>query len=393
MKKVFNLSFALFWIVLSFSCSEEEVVNYYKEGGDAPMQVKDFSVTPTPGGGIITYQVPEDPNLSYLKAVYEIQPEVFREAKTSIYNDTLKLVGFGDTDEHEVKVYSVGKNNKESDPVSVRFSPLTPPVRSIAETLKLTATFGGVQINFKNESQADISLVSLVDSTGTKFSPVNTFYTAAPEGNFAARGFESEEMKFAVFVRDRWNNKSDTLHKKLTPLYEELLPKNKWKSLELPNDAPPSKPKYALTKIWDGKTGFRGYASDRTLTMPKSITIDLGDKYVLSRGKLFQFGASHLYADGAVKKWEIWGSLKPDPDGSYDSWELLGTYEAFKPSGLPDGQTTAEDKNYAVNLGIDFTFDKIDTPIRFLRFRTLEDYGGGGLVTIAELTFWGQPVD
>lgn len=391
MKKLYNISLILSLFSILIGCSEEKVTNYYKEGGGTPMQITDFEVTPTPGGGIITYDVPDDPNLLYVKAVYEIQPDVFREAKSSVYNDTLKLVGFGDTDTHDVAIYSVGQNEKASEPVSVSVNPLTPPVKSILDILSLTVTFGGVEVEFKNDSQADVAFVTLVDSTGSNWDTAETFYTAAKEGSFATRGFRSKEYDFGVFVRDRWNNKSDTLFKTLTPLYEELIPKNKFSSVVLPNDAPAvSNP---VESVWDGELGYSGYNSNRSQPMPQWITIDLGAKYILSRLKLFSFGNEHTYRDGGVKSFEIWGSLDPDPDGSFDSWELLGSFEAFKPSGLPPGQFTAEDFNYAAILGDDFTFDSVNSPVRYIRFKTLEDFGGGGLVTISELTFWGQPVN
>jgi len=41
------------------------------------------------------------------------------------YTDTLALVGFGDTLSHDVKIYSVGKNEKESGPLSVNVKRLS----------------------------------------------------------------------------------------------------------------------------------------------------------------------------------------------------------------------------------------------------------------------------
>ncbi len=51
-----------------------------------------------------TYDLPKDPNLSYIKAVYEAQPGVFNETKSSYYTDTLALAGYGDTG-RKVKLY------------------------------------------------------------------------------------------------------------------------------------------------------------------------------------------------------------------------------------------------------------------------------------------------
>ncbi|ULT23120.1 DUF5126 domain-containing protein [Sphingobacterium sp. E70] len=48
------------------------------------------------------------------------------------------------------------------------------------------------------------------------------------------RGLKSREMKFAFYVRDRWLNKSDTLYTSLTPLEENLFPRQQFAALHLP---------------------------------------------------------------------------------------------------------------------------------------------------------------
>src|SRR5690554_3177325 len=79
---------------------------YIDKEASAPANVRDVTVENRPGGAVITYTLPDDPNLAYVKAVYEIRPGVLREAKSSLYIDTLELVGFGDTNEYPVNIYS-----------------------------------------------------------------------------------------------------------------------------------------------------------------------------------------------------------------------------------------------------------------------------------------------
>src|SRR3546814_17589064 len=107
-----------------------------------------------------------DANLSHVKATYEIRPGVFREAKASSYLDTLHLVGFADTLTHKVNISSVGRNENESDPITLTVSPLTPPVKSVFETLYTDATFGGVFVKFKNDTKADMGIPLLIATTG-----------------------------------------------------------------------------------------------------------------------------------------------------------------------------------------------------------------------------------
>lgn len=73
----------LLWSILILAvlwqgCTRETNA-YIDSKAPAPEQVSDVKITSTPGGAIITYKIPKDPNLLYVKAEYEIQPGVFRK--------------------------------------------------------------------------------------------------------------------------------------------------------------------------------------------------------------------------------------------------------------------------------------------------------------------------
>ncbi|MBC7423296.1 MAG: DUF4959 domain-containing protein [Ferruginibacter sp.] len=392
MKKVYSIIIlaAIIWC----SCTKGRV-DFLDANKAAPAQITNIKADQTPGGAVLTYKIPLDPNLSYVKAVYEIQPGVFREAKASRYTDSLKLVGFGDTLAHEVKVYSVGTNEKQSAPVAITVNPKTPPVKSVFKTVIFAAAFGGVSVSFKNPDKADLSIVIMRDTTGNNaWAIINTFYTAAISGNLSTRGLDSVPQKFALFIRDRWNNKSDTLYETLTPKYESQITKDTWNALVLPTDQTAiAGPWYNIENMWDGVPGGGTgniYASSNASHLPQWFTFDLGKKVLLSRFKMFTEGYDHCYTGSAVKIFELYGSNSPDTDGGWTKWQLLGAYHSFKPSGLPLGQRTAEDINYAHFLGEDFNFDTAPAPVRYLRWKTLETYASPGQVVIAELSFWGQ---
>jgi len=392
MKKIYFIG--LFVALLWYGCSKEGRLDFIDSSLPAPAQISAVKIDATPGGGILTYKLPADPNLAYVKAIYEIQPGVFREAKSSRFTDTLRLVGFGDTLKHAVKVYSVGNNEKQSEPISVEVTPKTPPVKSVFKTADFSETFGGVNVSFKNPDKADLAIVVLRDSTGNNnWVTVRTFYTAATAGDFAARGFESKPQKFAIFIRDRWNNKSDTLVKTLTPKFEVEIPKNTFSKLVLPTDQTElADPNYPVENIWNGLADRRLYASSNASSLPQWITIDMGKKVLLSRFKMWMEANNHCYTGSGLKNFELWGSNSPDPDGEWTQWTLFGNFTTFKPSGLPLGQKTAEDINYATNLGADFNFDVQPPAVRYLRLKSLETYSSPGQVVIMEMTFFGQIV-
>ncbi len=395
MKNISLITTAFLIAVCWFSCTEEGRIDHIDPSSPAPTQISDIKIQSKPGGAIISYEIPDDPNFSYAKAVYEIQPGVYREAKASLYTDTLTLVGYGDTLTHKVDIYSVGKNEKESAPLTINVKALTPPVQSVFKTINLVATFGGVQLSFKNVDKADLALTLMVDTTNTgDWTTVETFYTGAPEGVFSARGFEASEKKFAIFVRDRWLNKSDTLVKSLTPVFEEFIPKT-WKALNLPSDQiVGASTSYKIEYMWDGQmTAYVGvWASSNTSVLPQWFTVDLQQKVIISRIREHQQEAGHLYKSSAVKKFELWGSNNPDTNGGWNNWQLLGTFESFKPSGSPMGTNTTEDQNYGHFLGEEFSFDKLMPAVRYIRWKTLETYGSSGQVVIAEIDLYGQIV-
>jgi hypothetical protein len=392
-RKIYVLAACLI-VALGYSCSKEDKIGMVSDpNAPAPAQVSDVKIQETPGGAILTYKLPADPNLSYVKAVYEIQPGVFRESKSSIYVDTLSLVGYGDTQEREVKIYSVGRNEKASEPISMEFTPLTPPILSAYETLKINATFGGVSLNLDNIAQGNITIKLIVDSTGQNtWAPVNSFYTSASKAYFAQRGFKPEEKKFGVYLQDRWNNKSDTLISTLTPVLEEVITKDTFKEVKLPTDTYLYVESYSMPRIWDGKFQYNIFATPHTSPMPQWFTFDMGKKVVISRFKEWQYHESP-YSGSSVKKFELWGSNNPDADGGWNNWELLGTFESFKPSGRPQGSNTADDINYGVNNGEDFEMPAQVPAVRYVRFKTLETWGGGKQVVITELSFWGQVIN
>lgn len=390
---IYNFIFSVCAVIFLGGCTEDERLVHLDDGHPAPAQITDIVVEATPGGAVITYKLPNDQHLSYVKATYQIQPGIVRETKASRYYDTLRLEGFGNTATQEVKIFSVGKNEKASEPVVLNFTPLTPPVVSVFETIDLDATFGGVRVSFENESQANIAIVVMVDSSGLNtWAPLATFFTSSEQATYAARGLDDVEKKFALFVRDRWGNFSDTLFKTIKPLYEEFIPKNGFQLVRLPTDTWQHTFNYNIERIWDGITNNSEnvWIVSASHPVPQWFTVDLGLSATLSRMKVYQ-RANYPYIAPMIKEFEIYGSNNPGANGGWENWELLGTFTSVKPSGLPFGSTTTEDIQYAVINGEDFDFDGTMTvPVRYIRFKTLGTWAEGGGVQTSEISFWGQ---
>lgn len=362
----------------------------------APGPVTNVKVENISGGARISYSRPKDNNLLYVKAVYSIRTGVEREVKASYYQNNLTIDGFPDTLEYPVTLYAVSRGENSSTPVTISVKPLTPPVKEVFQQLKMSATFGGVRIDFVNKAEADIVISVLATDSTNELVPAETFYTKRKEGAFAARGFNTTKRKFAAFVRDRWNNHSDTLYAELAPIFEQKLEKTKFREVNLPTDTYEGHISSRVSKVWDDKLGGNGTTIFHTKPgsgLPQWFSMDMGVTATLSRFKLHHRDAetgAGCYTGGDPMVYEIWGSNDPATDGSWDSWTLLASCESVKPSGAPEGTVTTEDKQFATVDGEDFDFPVDVPPVRYLRFKTIKVWGVLDHMYISELTFWGN---
>ncbi|MEL7586455.1 MAG: DUF4959 domain-containing protein [Prolixibacteraceae bacterium] len=406
MKKMYTYIVTMSLIlILGHSCEEEGRLDHIDYSAAAPGQVHDITVKNNPGGATIKYSLPEDENLLYVKAEYEIRKGVVRESKASYYADSLTLDGFGDTRIYDVKIFSVGKNEKTSEPLIVQVNPQTAPVVLAAKELK--SAFGGVSVTIENRYETDLAIVLMTDTAGTGYwNTLQTFYTSAARRTFSYRGLDTTPARFAAYVRDRWNNISDTIEATLTPRYEEFIPKNDWREIHLPTDTYDpieGRAEYMLNRAFDGIINQANtmFATKTDAPMPQWATIDLGTTIIMSRLKVFhRSGAASGWTGANVKKFELYGSMNPSSDGSWDSsWISLGKFEASPPSGGVGPLITQADRDYASIEGIDFDLEANDfapdpfVPIRYIRFKTTETCNGpslSGSVWINELSFWGQ---
>jgi len=349
----------------------------------APDPVSNTQVQNTPGGAKITYTIPGNKDLMYIKAVFTTASGT-REVKSSVYNNFLKIEGYGDTLEHEVKLYAVNRADEQSEPVSVTIKPLEPPVITVRKSITTQADFGGMALKFLNPAEAEVSIHVLTDSAGS-WIPVNILYTKRASGIFSVRGFANVMRKFGVFVKDRWDNHSDTLEVSLVPLFEMELNRLLMKEQRYPSDAALIATDWNIAKLFDNLFPDISYHSAVGTGMPQWFTVDLGMVSTLSRCKMWQ-RAGNIFNYANVKKFEIWGSNSPSD--AWSSWTLLGTFEGLKPSGLPTGNISAEDISYAA-AGEEFVFPPGIPAVRYIRFKTTETWGGVAFVHINELRFWG----
>jgi hypothetical protein len=373
-------------MILLVSACEKETHEPVNTTGNKPDVLTHLNITNMPGAAKISYSLPDNKDILYVKAVYNIKSGQRREIRSSYYNNFLVVDGFGDSLAHDVSLYVVSRNEIASEPVVTKVKPLSPPMMNVRNTLLVKEDFGGINISFANETKADLAIVTLTPDSSGVFAPTDVHYTKLEGGNYSVRGFAATKRKFGFFVRDHWGNQSDTLIQEFVPIFEKLLDKASFREVKLPTDTDFGWG-YPISGLWNGTMW---HSADKLDGMPMSITFDLGVTAQLSRITLWQRPEEWIYLQNNVRKFEIWGSTNPASDGSWESWTKLVTHTVIKPSGLPVGQKTQDDIDAAV-AGEQMTVP-LDAPkVRYIRLKILRTWTDGGYAAnIQQMKFWGN---
>lgn len=405
--KMKGMKYIIFIGVILFclnSC-KEETVGQPSINSNQPDAISNPVVENIPGGAIITYDLPQENYLLGVKAVYVLNGEE-KYTNASMYTNKVKIEGYGSTDIQTVKLYTVDRSLNESEPVSVNIQPLTPPISTIFESIVMDKSFGGVYLKWENKNEADIAIYVMAEDSIGDMKVAEVIYSSAKEGSYGIRGFDTEEREFATYVRDRWNNHSDTLVRRLTPIFEERLDRTLHKRQPLPGDNLTEFPGWPFNNMFNGiEAGDEGWLTDLNAgtTLPVTFTVDLGTTTKLSRYKLWHRDGSFLFQHCNPRLWTVYGSatLTKDPtvyleyyqtDEYKQDWFYMGNFTPVRPSGTPDSSVpTADDKAYA-KQGFEFELPIDAPPIRYLRFTVYEVYALTD-VHISELAFWGGKLE
>ncbi|MDR1224004.1 MAG: DUF4959 domain-containing protein [Tannerella sp.] len=397
MKRICLFCMKACWILFlipAYSCDDIEK-SIPANDKTVPLQVENIEITPTSGGATLNYQLPVNGHILYVMAEYALADGIVRNMKSSRFGNSITLEGFPDTNPYNVDIYSVSSSGVKSEPVRKTFTPLLPPYRTAWNSLNVEPTFGGAKFSFENQDRANLKFVVVTpDSTGIYYQAY-THYTKLESGNFAIRGFDTQQRTFGVYTLDRWDNRSDTLFTEIEPWFEEELDKSRFVNARLPSDVyePHMNSGYSLEAIWNGVWGTGGaFHSQPNTGIPQWFTIDLRAKARLSRMKFYHrtsTGSDGQYNAGDPQIFELYGSntLADEWDSN---WVLLGHFESIKPSGTAG--FTDEDVQYACHDGEDFDFTNSE-PFRYIRYKTLKTWGGLSYIYIAELTFWGEVLE
>jgi hypothetical protein len=399
------LMIALIFIVL-YGC-QKDVIGPLGNNMTPPGTVSNVKVLNQSGQATLTYTLPTDDDIAYVKAEYTLLSGAKREVRASFYTSQMVVDGFGDTEVHTVTLRVVNKSEVPSAPITVQIKPLENAIQIAFRTMKVVAAFGGINVSLTNTAKANLSIIPMRQQGYKGWVPFDGIYTAAEVVSKNIRGLETVPVKIAVVIRDRFLNQTDTLFAEVTPLFEMPLAKSLYK--EMPGVIWPGDQKAnfsnngidatGIKRMWDGETVAWPSCAYTPPTItdqgPHSITFDLGQTAQLSRLVIWDYpetisARKTYFYRGNMKNFEIWGSANPNPDGSYDSWYKLGTYQSVKPSGLPYGEVSDEDLTTA-QAGFSWDLDINVPKLRYLRIKNLSNWQGTNFLLITEVQAYGNP--
>ncbi len=387
------INFILIIFAFLFSACDEKVLEPISASLGKPGMVADIQATPTPGGVEITYRIPDAEDILQVKGVYTLSNGKTYEATASFYENKLKIEGYNDVLGHDVKVVAVNRAQEESDPVTVTFTPLESSLSKVSKTMEIISAFGGAQYSWLNTDKAPLTFEFFAQDSLGELKNMKIITSQADTMKQALRGYKPEPRIFAAIIRDNWENASDTVFppgKTITPLFEEKLDKRKMSVMKLGSDA-------NFTN-WEGSDAYliddvyTNFGHSPSSSLPAAFTIDLGATAKLSRLVMHQRD-NMVYSWGNPKNFEVYGSdHRPDQSGDWSDWTRIMHCTIIKPSGSPVGTNTDEDVA-ALKAGHEFSFDLTQAPLRYIRIRILDTWGGSTFTHPAEVTFYGEVIN
>ena len=357
------------------------------------------NITPTNGGGIISYVLPEDSDILFVRAEYtnSLGVDVYRVS--SSHNNSIEIDGLNQNTPLQVRLFVVDENENMSQSVEVEFTPLPSFIFLVQESISITPDLGGVKLEWDNIAEKTVYVhLHIMNGDDVEIRILSS--NSASESIFV-RGLESVEMTFLTKVEDFDGNITDLEEKAtLTPLFEEMIDKSTW-SLVSSLSVDGNQWEGQTIAFWDDVVDTAETNSDNsyfiiwrdanggTLDWPLDIVINLNKNVRVHRFKVWQrafwyggpTGAPYYYQEENIRSFDLYAS-----NNSVD-WTLLGQFDIGDPSD--ENGNIPQDFIDAAAEGHDFDLEGVSEKFRYLKFSITSNYGSDTYVHGSEITLWG----
>ena len=388
------LSIFLFSLILLISCDENE-------SGDtvAPGSITIENIIPTNGGGIISYSLPGDSDILFVRAEYtnSLGDDVYRVS--SSHNNSVEIDGLNQDTPINVRLYVVDESQNISDPTEVEFTPLPSFIYLVQESISISPELGGVRIEWENIAEKTVYVhLHIVNGDDEE---IRILSSDKEFENISVRGLESVETTFLTKVEDFDGNITDLEEKAtISPLFEEMIDKSTWTlvdNLSVNGNAWEG----STVNFWDDVVDTAATNSDNSyfiiwrdqnggvLNWPLDIVINLNKNVQVHRFKVWQrafwyngpTGIPYYYQEENMRSFDLFAS------NNAQDWTLLGQFDIGDPSDQ-DGNIS-QDFIDAAAEGHDFDLEGVSDAFRYLKFSITSNFGSDTYVHGSEITLWG----
>lgn len=395
MKKVHFLSILSFVFLLLWSCESD------KAGDNSPPGVLTvLEVTPTNGGAVISYVLPADNDILYVRADYTNGKgeHVFRSVSKHV--NEIEVSGFLLEEDVTISLSVVDENENFSNAVELVVRPLKSFIYLVQESIAIEPDLGGVQISWENIEEKTVFVYLHIVDGGEE--EIRILSSSKANENMFVRGLEAKELAFSTKVEDFDGNITSLGEEGYyTPLFEEKIEKSSWtlvNNLSIDGNAYEG----ATENFWDDVVDTFETNADNSyfiinrndnggvLRWPLDIVIDLNKKVKINRFKIWQRAywyngpgdKPYYYQEENLKKFEIYvGNDKAE-------WELLGSFEIENPRD--SSGEIAQEKLDEAAAGHDFSLDQISPEFRYLKFSIISNFGSDSFCHGSEITLFGR---
>ena len=382
------------FVFVAVACSDKE------DGDMTPPGVLTVDmVTPTNGGGIINYTLPDDNDILYVKAEYTNSNGVDVSRASSSYNNSIEIDGLNQTTALTITLYVVDENFNQSAPIFVELIPLESFIYLVQESIELAADLGGFRITWDNiESKTVYVYVHINDGTEEE---VRILSSDNAQESIAVRGLPSTEISISTRVQD-FDENTTTLEEKgtLTPLFEEVIDKSTW-TLLASQSVNGNAWEGDSTNFWDDVIDTTGNNSDNSyfmiwrdlnggsLNWPLDLVINLNKNVKITRFSVWQRAfwyngpsdVPYYFQEENMKSFTIYAS------NDAQVWQELGQFDIGDPRDS-EGNIPAAALESAAN-GHEFELDAVSEAFRYLKFSVTSNYGSETYVNGSEITLYG----
>ncbi|MDA0753941.1 MAG: DUF4959 domain-containing protein [Candidatus Marinimicrobia bacterium] len=391
MKKLLLLTILIFTIG---SCSK-------RDDGDTtrPSVLTVDSVTPTNGGGIISYTLPNDNDILYVRADYTNSNGVDVSRASSSYNNSIEIDGLNQTTALIITLYVVDENYNQSAPIYVELVPLESFIYLVQESIEVNTDLGGFRITWENIQSKTVYVFVHIDNGVEE--EIRILSSNNSSESIAVRGLPSEEISISTRIED-FDENSTTLEEKgtLTPLFEQVIDKSTW-TLVSSQSVNGNAWEGASANFWDDVIDTTNNNSDNSYFMiwrdlnggsldwPLDLVIDLNKNVKITRFTVWQRAfwyngpsdVPYYFQEENMKSFNLYAS------NDAQVWEELGQFDIGDPRDS-EGNIPQSALDSAAN-GHEFELDEVSETFRYLKFRVTSNYGSEAYVNGSEITMYG----